>query len=323
MNIQPAFGESESQSLEYLQPSTARQTLGCYKCPLGNSKTGLQAIHQNAIKKSQVVLNSHLDARATHTYYFAVLLPSLSYSLPVSHYSSNSLDDVDKKIATPFLNKLGYSRSTPRAVQYGPTRFGGINMHQLKDIQGSGQILQLLKHLRIQSPFQKMWLIALHWVQLQSGFHIPLLQDPTVPAPHLESLYIMSLREFLASINGSIVCVLQSGFHSPLLQDPTVPAPHLEGLYITSLREFLSSINGSIVTEHSYTIPLQQVHNRAIMDVVIASNLFTPSECKTINYCKMFLRMHSIADLTLAGGNHIDFPFWHWIHRCSLPPPPW
>jgi hypothetical protein len=29
INIQPAFGESESQSLEYLQPSTARRTLGC------------------------------------------------------------------------------------------------------------------------------------------------------------------------------------------------------------------------------------------------------------------------------------------------------
>jgi hypothetical protein len=115
MNIQPAFGESESQSLEYLQPSTARRTLGCYKCPSGNSKTGLQAIQRNAIEKSQI-LNSHLDARATHTYYFAVLLPSLSYSLPVSHYSFKSLDEVDKKVAAPFLNKLGYSRSTPRAV---------------------------------------------------------------------------------------------------------------------------------------------------------------------------------------------------------------
>jgi hypothetical protein len=62
INIQPAFGESESQSLEYLQPSMARRTLGCYKCPSGNSKTGLQAIQKNAIKKSQIVLNSHLDA---------------------------------------------------------------------------------------------------------------------------------------------------------------------------------------------------------------------------------------------------------------------
>jgi hypothetical protein len=92
MNIQPALGESDSQSLEYLQQSTVRRTLGCYKCPSGNSKTGLQAIRQNAMEKSQIVLNSHLDARATYTYYFAVLLPSLSYSLPVSHYSSKSLD---------------------------------------------------------------------------------------------------------------------------------------------------------------------------------------------------------------------------------------
>jgi hypothetical protein len=45
------------------------------------------------------------------------------------------------------------------------------------------------------------------------------------------------------------------------------------------------------------------------MDVVIASNLFTPSECKTINYCRMFLRVHSIADVALTGGNHIDFTF--------------
>jgi hypothetical protein len=135
-------------------------------------------------------------------------------------------------------------------------------MHQLKDIQGSGQIRLVLKHVRVQSPFQKMWLIALHWAQLQSGFHTPLLQDP-----------------------------------------------NLEGLYIPSLREFLASINGSIVMEHSYTIPLQRIHDKAIIDVVIASNLFTPSECKTINYCRMFIRVHSIADLTLAGGNHIDFSF--------------
>jgi hypothetical protein len=186
MHIQPAFRASESQSLEYLQPSMAKRTLSCYKFPLGNSKTGLQAIRKNAIEKSQIVLNSHLDARATHTYYFVVLLPSLSYSLPISHYSSKSLDNVDKKIAAPFLNKLGFSRSTPQAVHYGPARFGGVNMHHLKDIQGSGQTLQLLKHLRIQSPFQKMLLIALHWAQLQSGFHTPLLQDPKVPAPHLE-----------------------------------------------------------------------------------------------------------------------------------------
>jgi hypothetical protein len=45
------------------------------------------------------------------------------------------------------------------------------------------------------------------------------------------------------------------------------------------------------------------------MDVVITSNLFTPAEYKTINYCRMFLQVYSIADLTLAGGKHIDSSF--------------
>jgi hypothetical protein len=45
------------------------------------------------------------------------------------------------------------------------------------------------------------------------------------------------------------------------------------------------------------------------MEVVITSNLFNPTECKIINYCRMFLRVHSITDLTLASGKHIDFSF--------------
>jgi hypothetical protein len=46
INILLTFGESENQSLEYLQPSMPSRTLGCYKCPSGNSKTALQAIQK-------------------------------------------------------------------------------------------------------------------------------------------------------------------------------------------------------------------------------------------------------------------------------------
>jgi hypothetical protein len=114
------------------------------------------------------------------------------------------LATVDKKVAIPFLNKLGYSRSTARPVWYGPLKYGGLNLHPLKDIQGSGQILQCLKHLQTPLVVQRLWLIALHWARLQSGFHKPILEDPNTPIPHLESQYIHSIRQFLQSINGSI-----------------------------------------------------------------------------------------------------------------------
>jgi hypothetical protein len=79
-----------------------------------------------------------------------------------------------------------------------------VNLHPLKDIQGSGQILQCLKHLRTLSVVQQLWLIALRWAQLQSGFQKPILEDPHTPIPHLESQYIHSIRQFLQSIDGSI-----------------------------------------------------------------------------------------------------------------------
>jgi hypothetical protein len=104
------------QNLEYLRLGQPRKTLGCYKCPSGNPKLGLETLLQKAIDKSSLIQNSCLDPRVTHTYYFAVLLPSLSYTLPVSHYSNQALATVDKKVAIPFLNKLGYSRSTARPV---------------------------------------------------------------------------------------------------------------------------------------------------------------------------------------------------------------
>jgi hypothetical protein len=117
ITIFPDPTAASQQNLEYLRPGQPRKTLGCYKCPSGNpTPAGLETMLQKAINKSSLIQNSCLDPRATHTYYFAVLLPSLSYTLPVSHYSNQALGTVDKKIAIPFLNKLGYLRSTPRPV---------------------------------------------------------------------------------------------------------------------------------------------------------------------------------------------------------------
>jgi hypothetical protein len=172
---------------------------------------------------------------------------------------------VDKKIAIPFLNKLGYSRSTPRPVRCGPLKYGGVNLHPLKDSQGSGQILQCLKHLRTPSVVQRLWLIALHWAQLQSSFQKPILEDSNTPIPHLESQYIHSIRQFLQSINGSIRMEIPS------------------------------------------TVPLQRVRDQSIMEMVVQS-FFLAQECKTINYCRQFLRVHTLSDLTLAGGTQMIHP---------------
>jgi hypothetical protein len=142
-----------------------------------------------------------------------------------------------------------------------------FDTHPLKDIQGSGQILQCLKHLQTPLVVQRLWLIALHWAQLQSGFQKPILEDPNTPIPHLESQYIHSIRQFL------------------------------------------QSINGSIHTDIPYTVPFQQVRDQSLMEIVVQSTLFLAQECKTINYCRQFLQVHTLSDLALAGGTQIEPSF--------------
>jgi hypothetical protein len=51
------------------------------------------------------------------------------------------------------------------------------------------------------------------------------------------------------------------------------------------------------------------VRDGSIMEIVFQSALFSAQECKTINYCRQFLQVHTLSDLTLAGGTQID-PFF-------------
>jgi hypothetical protein len=45
------------------------------------------------------------------------------------------------------------------------------------------------------------------------------------------------------------------------------------------------------------------------MEIVVQSTLFSAQECKTINYCIQFLRVHTLSDFALAGGTRIDPSF--------------
>jgi len=46
------------------------------------------------------------------------------------------------------IGHLGYARSTPHAILYGPKRYGGANLRPPYDEQGTAQMLLALKHLR-------------------------------------------------------------------------------------------------------------------------------------------------------------------------------
>ncbi|KAI2500300.1 hypothetical protein MHU86_14180 [Fragilaria crotonensis] len=76
------------------------------------------------------------------------------------------------------IPRCGFNRNTKREVLYGPIELGGANFRHLFVEQGIGQ--------------------------LQVGTSYSLLERVHTSLPHLESKWILSLREFLASIDSQL-----------------------------------------------------------------------------------------------------------------------
>ena len=194
-----------SQEMKSLDPNQARKMLGCFKEPSGNNKASLESIKANAMTKATKVFNSHLDSKCVFRYYYSMFLPSVLYSFPANSISSTHLHLLTSKTTRLFLPKLGFNRNTAKAIIYGPTRFGGINMRNLDEEQGLAKIEHLTKHFRSKSTEASLhFQIALQWAQHTAGVSFPILKKPETPLPHLESVWFTNLRTFLATHNLSI-----------------------------------------------------------------------------------------------------------------------
>lgn len=90
------------------------------------------------------------------------------------------------------------------------------------------------------------------------------------------------------------------------LWDVTTELPHMEVKWLRSLRGYLRKVGGQLELDEPGILPLQRVHDEYIMTAIISSDRFNPSEITQLNYCRQFLQLLTISDLTTADGIHID-----------------
>jgi hypothetical protein len=253
--------------LEYIPPYVARKTLGCYKSPSNHFKSSLQHIASVAKEKSEAVLNNFITADSAFRYYYSVFLPSVTYSFPTNTIPERHLRKVQNESIRPILNRMGYAKSTPHDIIYGPKSLGGIGLRSFYDEQGSSQMELVLKHCRSSTMVSTQLHIALAW------------------------------------------CQRMSGISKPILEFPSINLPHLETSFFPSLRDYLSSTDSALILETTHIVPLQRIGDFHLMDSVLECNQFTPRKIRLINYCRLFLQVHTIADLATAAGTHVDLCF--------------
>ena len=184
--------------LEYLSPYTAHKTLGYHKEPAGGQIVQFQKLKEKSDSITEFLWKTPLSNAETWTYYTACYLPSVCCPLTGSHLTSAQLTAVQKKALSIIIPRCGYNRHTHISIIFGPRSLGGAGFKHLDVEQGVHQVTYFLRHWRLSSTMGKALQCVIAWAQLSVGVSYPILEYPQRPLPHLEALWIHSMRHFLA-----------------------------------------------------------------------------------------------------------------------------
>jgi exonuclease III len=98
---------------------------------------------------------------------------------------------------------------------------------------------------------------------------------------------------------------MSSGMSRSVFDDVHTPLPHLESKWLLVLRSNLASINASFQLDNTYVIPPQRENDIHIMDMVINSDRFSPTQIRRINYCRLLLKVTLLSDITDIKGSQL------------------
>ena len=96
------------------------------------------------------------------------------------------------------------------------------------------------------------------------------------------------------------------GISKSFLMDVHNPLPHMEVKWLASLRNYLHHINGLIELDNDYVPSTERLHDFHLMDKVLRSEQFTAAEIRLINYCRLYLQVVTLSDITNATGDDLD-----------------
>jgi hypothetical protein len=128
-------------SLQYLPRCAAHETVGCYKSPSDYFKKRLA---YNPATKSDAVLHNFVTAKSAHRYYYSVFLSSVTYSFPTNVIPEGQLRNIQNASMRPILNHLGFAKSTPHDILYGPQPLRGTGLRLFYDEQCSSKVKLVL-----------------------------------------------------------------------------------------------------------------------------------------------------------------------------------
>jgi hypothetical protein len=192
-------------------------------------------------------------------------MPSLGYGTPATTLSMKDCKEIQRPVVNAILPKMGIARTSPRAVVFGTAQYRGLGLNHLAALQGHTRLQYLLGHLHCDNATGRLMQMLLEYAQLECGCR-----------------------------------------GNPLAQEyNNYSAPLINTNWITEVWEHLQMCKSKVEIDGLWQPTENRVHGIAIMESLIASGRFTNKEVKEINYCRIYLQVFFLSDITNIQGNKI------------------
>ena len=178
--------------------------LGCRQAADGNMKEEFSFRKQQCNDLANRARGSRLSCREAHLLLHTRILKTVTYSMPVTSFTTTQCKRLNTIIDKVMLNKLGLNRNMPKIVLYSPLEKGGMNYPSFSILQDQLGIINLIKQLRWNKTIANDILVTLSAIQFTSGMCTPVLMDTSTNISYVPPGWLLHIRSRLNAWGGTL-----------------------------------------------------------------------------------------------------------------------
>lgn len=206
----------------------ANRLLGVYLSPDGDFATQLMVLKKKADEFAHSLRSPRLTPQDVITFHRTTYGPSMRYVLPAISVDEEELSQVQSKILSAILNKLGHSSKLSTEIRHGPIELGGLDLIDLRTEVGISQLKYMRDAIYSESEAGKLITMSLKYSQIEAGIAEPLLEHPHIRISYLTPTWLLSIRQYLyqhnltVSITDVLQIHLRSRFDQFIMSSPSL-----------------------------------------------------------------------------------------------------
>jgi hypothetical protein len=152
----------------------------------------------------------------------------MRYVLPALSVDEEELSQVQSKILSAILNKLGHTSKLPTGIRHGPIAMGGLALIDLRTEVSISQLKYMRDAIYSDSEAGKLIIMSLKYSQIEAGICEPLLEHPHIRISYLTPTWLLSVRQYLyqhnltVSLTDVLSVTLKSRFDQCIMSSPSL-----------------------------------------------------------------------------------------------------